>query len=175
MAGSENWEGWLVGFQNADTNWNLSIQLEVCICIVGMWTVCVRLCEVQFQRKHLFLKSNLFVWKIRRIGGSRVRWQESDYNLPFLKIVSQCCHAYYRHHSDWLDLRLHLPGTILRFVVSVSMIPIEDHEMILNNWKFSLQTHGQLKNKQDTKTNTKLFCNHLESPEGFKRMTMPCG
>lgn len=110
-----------------------------------------------------------------RIGGGRVRWQKSDYNLPFLKIVSQSCHAYYRHHSDWLDLRLHLPGTILRFVVSVSMIPIEEHEMILNNWKFSLQTHGQLKNKQDTKTNTKLFCNHLESPEGFKRMTMPCG
>ena len=64
MAGSENWEGWLVCLQNADTNWNLSIQLEVCLCIVGMWTVCVRLCEVQFQRKHLFLKSNLFVWKI---------------------------------------------------------------------------------------------------------------
>ena len=80
-----------------------------------------------------------------RIGGGRVRWQKSDYNLPFLKIVSQSCHAYYRHHSDWLDLRLHLPGTILRFVVSVSMIPIEEHEMILNNWKFSLQTHGQLR------------------------------
>ena len=64
MAGSENREGWLVGLQNADRNWNLSIQLEVCICIVGMWTVCVRLCEVQFQRKHLFLKSSLFVWKI---------------------------------------------------------------------------------------------------------------
>ena len=144
MAGSENRKGWLVGLQNADTNWNLSIQLEACICIVGMWTVCVRLCEVQFQRKHLFLKSNLFFMK-DRIGGGRVRWQKSDYNLPFLKIVSQSCHAYYCHHSDWLDLRLHLPGTILRFVVSVSMIPIEEHEMILNNWKFSLQTHGQLR------------------------------
>ena len=47
--------------------------------------------------------------------------KKSKPNSPFFRIVSQSYHAFNRHHSDWLDLHLQLPGTALRFVVSVNI------------------------------------------------------
>ena len=115
MAGSENRKGWLLGLQNADTNWNLSIQLEVCICIVGMWTVCVRLCEVQFQRNSRtkkWLQFTLFKDCISKLPCLLLpplwlAWSSSSLARHDPQVCSICLNdPYWRAWNDFEQLKI---------------------------------------------------------------------
>ena len=110
-----------------------------------------------------------------RIGGGRVRWQKSDYNLPFFKdcISKLPCLLSPPLWLAWSS------SSLARHDPQVCSICLNDpYWRAWNDFeqlKIFSSDAWTTKNKQDTETNTKLFCNHLESPEGFKRMTMPCG